>query len=104
MAAPFATIGQAFSHASAGSRIRVQAGIYGAVGGLADIQGSDTNPIAIVADGDVVIDAGGSGSGITNNNPKPTARPPALHKRPCHPALQKLTLNPTRAALYVCQL
>ncbi|MGD9216196.1 MAG: right-handed parallel beta-helix repeat-containing protein [Desulfobacteraceae bacterium] len=68
MGSPFATIGQALSHASAGSRIRVQAGTYGAVGGVANIQDSDTNPIAIIADGDVIIDAGGSGSGMQISN------------------------------------
>jgi len=68
LAAPFATIGHAFTMAEEGSRIRVQAGTYGAVGALSGIQGTETNPIAIVADGDVIIDAGNSGSGLHLSN------------------------------------
>ncbi len=62
--APFATVPHALSQAAAGSRIRVKAGTYSAIGTLTGIHGTATHPIAIVADGEVIIDAGGSGSGM----------------------------------------
>jgi PKD repeat protein len=61
---PFATIGRALSDAGAGSRIRVQAGTYDAVGYISGIQGTENYPVAIAADGTVIIDAGNSGSGM----------------------------------------
>ena len=66
--APFATIDHALSLAGVGSRIRVQAGTYGAIGTASNIQGTEAYPIAIVADGDVIIDAGASGSGMRISN------------------------------------
>ena len=66
--APFATIGYALSGATAGNRIRVQAGTYSAVGSATNLQGTEGNPIAIVADGEVIIDADGSGSGMQISN------------------------------------
>ncbi len=67
-AAPYATIRYALSQATAGTRIRVQTGTYGAIGTAVGIQGTTTNPIAIVADGEVIIDAGGSGNAMGMSN------------------------------------
>jgi PKD repeat protein len=67
--APYATIGQAISvhKHQAGTRIRVGAGTYEAVGDMTDIQGRADNPIAIVADGQVLIDAADSDYGLLIN-------------------------------------
>jgi hypothetical protein len=65
-ASPLATIAHALNRykSRAGTRIRVQPGTYGAIGHVGDIQGSALNPVAIVAEGEVIIDAGGSGNGM----------------------------------------
>ena len=68
LAAPFATIRHALSQAVSGSRIRVQAGTYGAIGSVADVHGTEMNPILITTNGHVVVDAGGSGSGMQLSN------------------------------------
>ena len=68
LVAPFATIRHALSQAASGSRIRVQAGTYGAIGSVADVHGTETYPILITTDGQVVVDAGGSGSGMQISN------------------------------------
>jgi PKD repeat protein len=68
LAAPFATIRHALSQAASGSRIRVQAGTYGAIGSVADVHGTETHPILVTTDGQVVIDAGGTGSGMQISN------------------------------------
>lgn len=65
-AAPLATITHALNlyKSQAGTRIRIQPGLYGAIGHIGNIQGTARNPVAIVADGEVIIDAGGSGNGM----------------------------------------
>lgn len=42
--------------------MHARAGVYGAVGYVSNFHGSEEHPIAIIADGEVVIDARGSGS------------------------------------------
>ena len=54
--APLATIRAAADRATPGTRITVRAGTYGAVG-LGTVSGTESAPIAFVADGDVTIDA-----------------------------------------------
>jgi hypothetical protein len=63
---PLATIAYALYlyRSQPGTRIRVQSGTYGAMSHADSIQGTALNPVAIVADGAVVIDAGGSGNGM----------------------------------------
>ena len=64
---PFNNIPDAISAArneGAGSRINIAAGTYPAVGYHDNLQGQADAPIAIVADGNVTIDAGGSGTGM----------------------------------------
>jgi len=58
MGSPFDTIDRALGVASPGTRILVAAGRYGAVN-IGSRSGADGRPIAIVADGEVTIDAGG---------------------------------------------
>lgn len=55
---PFDTIERALSAASPGTRILVAAGRYGALN-VGSRSGAEGRPLAIVADGEVVIDAGG---------------------------------------------
>ena len=64
---PFNNIPDAISAArneGAGSRVNIAAGTYPAVGYHSDLQGQADAPIALVADGNVTIDAGGSGTGM----------------------------------------
>jgi PKD repeat protein len=63
---PLATISHALNlyKSQAGTRIRVQAGTYGAIDHVGNILGTALNPVAIIADGEVIIDAGGAGNGI----------------------------------------
>ena len=64
---PFDNIPDAISaarSAGAGSRVNVAAGTYPAIGYQDNLQGQPDAPIAIVADGTVTIDAGGSGTGM----------------------------------------
>ena len=63
---PLATIAHALDlyKSQAGTRIRVQPGTYGAIGHVGNIQGTALNPVTIVAEGEVIIDAGGSGNGM----------------------------------------
>jgi PKD repeat protein len=65
-AAPFASIAHALMlyKTQAGTRINVRSGTYGAIGHIANIQGTSLNPVAIVADGEVIIDAAESGNGM----------------------------------------
>jgi hypothetical protein len=58
MGSPFDTIDRALSAASPGTRILVAAGTYDAID-IGGRSGAEGMPLAIVADGDVVIDAGG---------------------------------------------
>jgi len=59
-ALPFNTIGAALSQASAGTRIRVAAGTYGAIGSFSTLRGEATAPIALVGEGAVIVDTGGT--------------------------------------------
>lgn len=69
-AQPFASIARASRAAQPGTRIRVAAGTYPAVGFIANLQGSPQAPIAIVADGAVVLDGGGGGAVMQLSDPR----------------------------------
>ncbi|MGD8644715.1 MAG: DUF1565 domain-containing protein, partial [Chromatiales bacterium] len=60
---PLASISEALSRATPGTLIRVAAGTYGPLGSFSRLQGSATAPIAVVADGLVIIDGGGTSQG-----------------------------------------
>ncbi len=66
--APFATINQAASAATPGTRILVQSGTYGPVS-LNGLAGAAGRPVAIVADGDVTVDAAGAGTPVRMSDP-----------------------------------
>lgn len=71
LGSPFDNIPDAIAAArgdGAGSRVNIAAGTYPAVGFQANLQGQADAPIAIVADGNVTIDAGGSGTGMNLDN------------------------------------
>lgn len=68
MGNPFDTIPRAAAAATPGTRIVVGAGTYPAFT-LSDLSGAAGRPIAIVADGDVTIDAGGSGTVVGMSDP-----------------------------------
>ncbi|WP_455222047.1 hypothetical protein, partial [Kaarinaea lacus] len=57
-ASPYRTLAFAASHATPGTRINLHAGIYPAAGSIANLQGTANEPIAIVANGNVVFDPG----------------------------------------------
>jgi len=67
---PFHTIAAALAQASPGTRVRIAPGTYGAVGTVADLQGTAQAPIAIVGTGDVVIDPAGQGTGLHLVDPR----------------------------------
>ncbi len=66
--APFATIDQAANAATPGTRILVQPGTYGPVS-LDGLMGETGRPVAIVANGDVTVDAGGAGTPVRMSDP-----------------------------------
>lgn len=66
--APFATIAQAAAVATPGTRILVQPGTYGRLS-LDGLKGVAGRPIAIVADGEVTLDAGGAGTPVRMSDP-----------------------------------
>lgn len=66
--APFDSIRSAAAVATPGTRILVAAGTYGSFF-LSDVQGEAGRPIAIVADGDVTLDAEGSGTVVRMSDP-----------------------------------
>jgi hypothetical protein len=66
--APFATIDQAAAAATPGTRILVQSGTYGPVS-LDGLTGVAGRPVAIVADGDVTVDAGRAGTPVRMSDP-----------------------------------
>ena len=66
--APFATINQAAAAATPGTRILVQPGTYGPVS-LNGLMGEAGRPVAIVADGEVIVDAAGAGTPIRMSDP-----------------------------------
>ena len=57
---PYNTIGAALAQATPGTRIRIAAGAYGAIGSVSNLQGTAQAPIALVGEGAVVIDTGGT--------------------------------------------
>lgn len=67
---PYATIGAAVAQATAGTRIRIAAGTYGAIGTYSHLQGSATAPIALVGDGAVIIDTGRSAQALHLSDPR----------------------------------
>ncbi|NOY90085.1 MAG: hypothetical protein GXP55_02665, partial [Deltaproteobacteria bacterium] len=67
-AAPFDSIRSAAAVATPGTRILVAAGSYGSFY-LENLQGEPGRPIAIVADGDVTLDAAGSGTVVRMSDP-----------------------------------
>lgn len=67
---PLASISEALSRATPGTLIRVAAGTYGPLGSFSRLQGSATAPIAVVADGLVIIDGGGASQGLQLSDPR----------------------------------
>jgi hypothetical protein len=59
--APLATLGQALSRATPGTRVLIHAGSYVGTTYVDSLQGTAQAPIAVVGEGDVVLDAGGAG-------------------------------------------
>jgi hypothetical protein len=59
MGSPFATVDRAVRDAGPGTRILVGAGTYGPMS-LGSVNGAEGRPIAIIADGDAIIDVGGA--------------------------------------------
>jgi len=57
---PFQTIAAALARAQPGTRVRVAAGRYGAIGTVTNLQGTARAPIALVGDGTVVIETNGN--------------------------------------------
>ncbi|MDH5325140.1 MAG: right-handed parallel beta-helix repeat-containing protein [Gammaproteobacteria bacterium] len=55
---PYDTIRDGLLNAAPGTQVRIAAGTYGGAGAFSDVQGMATAPIAIVADGQVIIDGG----------------------------------------------
>lgn len=68
--APLATLREAARRATPGTRIVMAAGTYGGSTYLEGLRGEATRPIAIVADGDVVLDAGGAGEVLHVTDPR----------------------------------
>ncbi len=66
--APFATINQAATAATPGTKILVKPGTYGPVS-INGLAGEAGRPIAIVADGDVTLDADGAGTPVRMSDP-----------------------------------
>ncbi len=60
-AAPLASIREAVGRAGPGTRVLVHAGTYRGSIWLEDVRGEPGRPIAVVGDGEVVLDAGGEG-------------------------------------------
>lgn len=67
--APFDSIEDAARAATPGTRILVAAGTYGAIA-LEGLAGAPGQPIAIVADGAAILDAGGSGNVVSMTDPE----------------------------------
>jgi hypothetical protein len=67
---PLATIGRAASMAAPGTRINIRPGVYGGSEDLRHLQGTEAEPIALVAQGDVVIDGDGRELGLHLSDPR----------------------------------
>jgi len=68
--APFQTIAVALASAQPGTRVHVAAGIYGAVGSIANLQGTAEAPIALVGDGDAVIETNRTSQALHLTDPR----------------------------------
>jgi hypothetical protein len=68
--APLRTIAEALTRATPGTRVRVAAGTYGAVGSITRLHGTARAPIALVGDGAVVIDTNGQGAALHLADPR----------------------------------
>jgi hypothetical protein len=69
-ASPYRTVVAAARNATPGTRINLQAGTYPADGSIKDLHGAEKEPIAIVANGKVVFDAGGAVSVMHFSDPR----------------------------------
>lgn len=69
-AAPFNTIGAALSQATPGTRIRIAAGTYGAIGAFSNLHGTLQAPIALIGDGAVVVDTGRTDVALHLSDPR----------------------------------
>ncbi len=58
--APYATLREALLNATPGTRVRVAAGTYAPAGNFSNLQGTALAPIAVQAEGQVIIDGGGT--------------------------------------------
>jgi hypothetical protein len=67
---PYRTVARAAQNATPGTRIKLQAGIYPADGSIKNLHGTLKEPIAIVANGDVVFDAAGAISVMHFSDPR----------------------------------
>jgi hypothetical protein len=67
---PFQTIGAALAKAQPGTRIAIAAGRYGAVGSVTNLQGTAQAPIALVGNGEVVIETNGTSVGLHLVDPR----------------------------------
>jgi hypothetical protein len=67
---PYNTIGAAVSQATPGTRIRIAAGTYGAIGSFSNLQGTAIEPIALVAEGAVIVDTGRSALAMQLSDPR----------------------------------
>ncbi len=67
---PFNTIGAAIAQATPGTRIRIAAGTYGAIGAVRNLQGTAQAPIALVGEGAVVIDTGQTAQALQLSDPR----------------------------------
>ncbi len=68
--APFNTIGAAVAQATPGTRIRIAAGTYGAIGAFSNLQGTAQAPIALVGEGAVVVDTGQTALALQLSDPR----------------------------------
>lgn len=69
-ARPYTTIGAAIAQATAGTRIRIAAGTYGAIGTYSNLRGTASAPIALVGTGAVVIDTARSAQALHLIDPR----------------------------------
>jgi hypothetical protein len=67
---PFRTIAEGLGAARPGTQVRIAAGSYPAVGTIAGVQGTAQAPVAIVGDGEVVIDPRGAATGLHLVDPR----------------------------------
>lgn len=68
--APYRSIATALSRATPGTRVRVAAGTYAALGSFSGLQGTSDAPIALVGEGAVIIDGGGSSQALQLSDPR----------------------------------